>query len=268
MSAPCAHPVAAVPFARYGFPLSALIIGSMIPDGVYFLPFLPLSEQFGHTPVGMIGFCLPAGLVMYWLFHGLFKYPAYAYLPHSHQVYLWSVASRSPKSSCKHWFLVITALGIGAVTHIVWDSCTHWYGWTVQHVSWLQMSILSTSSGTLRLYKVLQHGGTLVGTGIVLWWYLAWLHNASPGVVPEQYTVSTQRKRFFYLSILGGGGLCGVVVGYIQVFPIHNLDAFSTFVVSASKISIGAVFVGFLCVSIQWHIAQYHQKHRQDMVTS
>ncbi len=263
MSALCAHPVAAVPFARYGLPLSALIIGSMIPDGVYFLPFLPVSEQFGHTPTGLIGFCLPAGVVMYWLYHTLFKYPAYTLLPRSHQVRLWSVASRSPERSFRHWLLVIIALGIGAVTHIAWDSCTHWYGWTAQHLALLRLPLLHTASGTLRVYKVLQHGGTLVGTGILVWWYLAWLHNTPSAPVPERYMVSTQSKCFLWLIVLGGAGAGGMVASYMLVFPIHTLDSFSTFVVLGAKISMGIIFVGLLFVSIGWHIAQYHRKHAQ-----
>jgi hypothetical protein len=240
----------------------------MMPDGVYFLPFLPVSEQFGHTLAGMVSFCLPAGLVIYWLFHTLFKYPAYALLPRSHQSRIWSVASRSLERSFRQWLLVIVALGIGTLTHVAWDSCTHWYGWTVQHLALLQIPILHTPSGTLRVYKVLQHGGTLVGTGILLWWYFAWLHNACSVSIPARYIVSTQRKRTLLISLFGGAGSCGVILGYTLVTPIHDLASFSTFVVLASKIGMGSVFAGFLLVSIGWHIGQYKQKQTQDIVTS
>jgi hypothetical protein len=206
--------------------------------------------------------------VMYWLFHTLFKYPAFSLLPCSHQERIWSVMCRAPERSFRHWLLVVAALGIGTLTHIVWDSCTHWYGWTVQHFAWLQWPLLHTSSGTLRIYKVLQHGGTLVGSGILLWWYFVWLHNTSPVTIPVRYSISAPVKRLLLISLCGGAGVCGVVLGYILTAPVHNLASFSTFVVLASKIGMGALLAGSLLVSIGWHVGQQQQKHAQETVTS
>lgn len=71
MPALTAHPLVALPFCLLGLPMSALVIGSVVPDGIYVVPFA--DQQFGHSPLGLIVFCLPAGLVFFWLWHGWLK---------------------------------------------------------------------------------------------------------------------------------------------------------------------------------------------------
>jgi hypothetical protein len=73
-----AHP--AVPLARLGLPLSALVVGSMAPDFVYSLRLAPRGS-FGHTLPGLVLFCLPAGLAVLWAFHRLMKRPLLALGP-------------------------------------------------------------------------------------------------------------------------------------------------------------------------------------------
>ena len=70
------HPAASVSFARLNLPLSALVIGSMMPDFPYFIPALFSQSGFSHSIIGVFIFCLPVGLVSLGLFHFLIKYPA------------------------------------------------------------------------------------------------------------------------------------------------------------------------------------------------
>jgi Domain of unknown function (DUF4184) len=59
---PFAHPAAVLllarPMGRFAVP-SALVIGSVIPDLWYFLPFV--GREASHSPAGLFWFCLPAG---------------------------------------------------------------------------------------------------------------------------------------------------------------------------------------------------------------
>ncbi|RKZ85433.1 MAG: hypothetical protein DRR19_16380 [Candidatus Parabeggiatoa sp. nov. 1] len=57
------HPAAAVPLARGGLVLSALVVGSMSPDFLYFL-CLSTQYQFGHTFIGVFVFDIPTGLTV------------------------------------------------------------------------------------------------------------------------------------------------------------------------------------------------------------
>jgi hypothetical protein len=63
---PFAHPAAVLPLARFGVP-SALVIGSVAPDLWYLLPFIDRAQT--HSLSGVLAFCLPAGLLLYLLFH-------------------------------------------------------------------------------------------------------------------------------------------------------------------------------------------------------
>src|SRR5258708_21852357 len=73
-----------MPIRRWGV-LSALVIGSMAPDIPYFLsPRLfedPRDIGFGHTPLGLLLFCLPASLFFLWLWHSVLAGPVVALLP-------------------------------------------------------------------------------------------------------------------------------------------------------------------------------------------
>jgi hypothetical protein len=263
MSALCAHPIAAIPLKRYGLPLSALIIGSMIPDGVYFIPLHPISEQFGHTLWGMISFCLPVGILAHWVFHAFIKLPAFSLLPASHQARVWPITSRQPSWSFSYGVRVLIALFVGALTHIIWDSCTHWYGWTVQHVPLLRIALFSTTHGTLRLYKVLQHGGTLVGTALLAWWYVAWLQTAVPSVVPSYITSSQRVKRLLVACLVGGAGFCGLMFGYVKVPVLQDLTAFRYFVVYTAKVAITTLIISFSMFSFGWHAFLYRRRKTQ-----
>lgn len=73
------HPAAVLPLRRFG-DLSALVIGSMVPDAGYLL-ILELPRQLTHGCLGLIVFCLPVGLALYGFYHGLLRRPFLALLP-------------------------------------------------------------------------------------------------------------------------------------------------------------------------------------------
>ena len=78
MPYPFAHPAAVLPLAaRFGVP-SALVIGSVAPDLWYLLPFIDRAQT--HSLSGVLAFCLPAGLLLYLLFHFVLKEPLIALL--------------------------------------------------------------------------------------------------------------------------------------------------------------------------------------------
>jgi hypothetical protein len=178
MSALFAHPVAVVPLTRLGFNQTALIIGSMTPDFIYFVQ-LSTNMQYGHTLPGVFLFCLPVGLFIMGFFQIILKAPLFSLLPNAHQQrlapLLQNIVGDGGTSVRDFWQLSI-ALLVGACTHLLWDSCTHSYGWTVQHAVFLRAPLLVTSQGVLHVYKVLQHGVQLaeayfwqvgIGTGTV-----------------------------------------------------------------------------------------------------
>jgi hypothetical protein len=260
MSATFVHSVASIPFTRYGLGLSALIIGSIMPDLPYFLPFSQ-HEQFGHTLVGLFLFCIPAGMAALWIFHYLLKYPLFSLFPYSHQQRMSPFIHNFPSWSGKTLGVNVISLFVGAWTHIVWDSCTHWYGWTVQRVPLLQLTIFKTSQGTLKLYKVLQHGGTVVGTLLLIYWYLKWLKNASVAQVPPIFHLSNSTKLFIVLSIVFLACLAGSVYGYYKTPVIDDIESFSYFVVVTMRASISSIILEIFVFSTGWHILRLKEEY-------
>jgi hypothetical protein len=121
------HVAAVLPFSRLLARLrilSAMVIGSMVPDFGYLLPIHPLRAQT-HTAVGLLTFSLPLGLVSYWIFQRWMKTPLFTLLPDS--AYLrwrpfWAPAALNDP---RQWLLAAGGVLAGAVTHLVWDGFTH-----------------------------------------------------------------------------------------------------------------------------------------------
>ena len=118
------HAAAAVPFARCGLVLSALVVGSMAPDYEYFLRF-SVGHRFGHTLPGLFLFCVPTGLIALWLYHNVLKLPLLSLLPLEHQRRLIAHAGPFSFLPLARLWRIVASLVIGAGTHLLWDSFTH-----------------------------------------------------------------------------------------------------------------------------------------------
>jgi hypothetical protein len=144
MPYPFAHPAAVIPLARplgrFAVP-TALVIGSMAPDLWYFVPLLERHES--HSLAGLAWFCLPAGLIVYTLFHLVLKQPLIALVSPRLGRFTPAGLPEAP------WHAVIVSLLAGALTHVAWDAVTHSYDAGLQRHNWLQHA--STALGTLAL---------------------------------------------------------------------------------------------------------------------
>lgn len=167
-----AHPAAAVPLQRFGLPLSALIVGSLMPDLPYFL-FQTTSRQFAHSLAGIFIFCVPVGLLVLVVFHRLLKEPTLQLLPLEHRRKLQSVSGPFDFWPLPRLFTICLALLAGALTHVVWDSFTHADGWAVRHEILFTVRIY-----TLPIHRILQHGGTIFGLVFLDWFYWRWWRSA------------------------------------------------------------------------------------------
>lgn len=234
-----AHPAAVLPLKRCGLSMSALVVGSIIPDLDYFLHLSPTST-FSHSPTGFFAFCLPAGLVVLWLFHHLWKPPMIAVLgdEHSHHFkpYRFLPFSR--------FLLICCSILLGAFTHILWDSFTHDYGWAVQ-----RFPALSQASGNMPLYGQLHLWSSLIGIGVLFVYALyhrKWtLHALAHG----------WRLVFLvgWMSCAGGIALGLLVTGDITT-PEGLLRWGSNAMVVGTFIMCGVTTL--LCLI--WHVKQRH----------
>ncbi|MCU1286148.1 MAG: hypothetical protein JWO13_2498 [Acidobacteriales bacterium] len=173
-----AHPAAVLPIRRFGI-LSALIVGSMIPDAFHFLPGMGESE-FGHTLLGLLVFCLPAGLFCLWFFHECLKLPSMELLPKHHAEVISRVSRDFRFLPVGRLFRIVLSIFVGALTHLTWDSFTHDNGWAVQHWEILQGRVDLFPHYQIARSELLQDLSTLVGMLTVVLWYFLWFRRERP----------------------------------------------------------------------------------------
>ncbi len=255
------HPAAAVPLARFGLPLSALVVGSMAPDFPYFLHW-STAKQYAHTLTGIFAFCLPAGLLVLAVFHLLLKYPLLSLLPESHQARLGGVAGPFPFGPFRRFLLILLALLVGALTHVAWDSCTHAAGWTVRHLPVLGMRIDYSSHGSFRVFKFLQFASTFVGAGLLVLWYVQWYKATPPGPssMPMLLSVTVRFRLVACMAVVAAG--VGLLYSCLASGSSARAGSLRTFAFHWIVATTAAVAVELLVYSIQWHISARQAKDR------
>ena len=180
------HVIAVIPFRKAGLPLLPLAVGSMAPDFFYFTPG-HYGSMFGHSLAGVFLATLPMAWLVLWFFRCFLREPLLLLPPKRHQALLAELAGDPPADS--RWARPgATALLLlaGIATHLFWDSFTHQEGVMVQHFAVLHTTMLPTPIGPLALARVLQHGCSFAGLGMLAAWYLWLFHRRkTAGILPE-----------------------------------------------------------------------------------
>lgn len=164
-----AHPAAVLPLTRWcpkylSFP--ALVIGALTPDIGYLFDI----EEFCHSWLGSLVFCLPVGLVLIGLFYAV-RMPLVTLLPPTHRQALQPLCARRHGA----WGILVFSLLIGAWTHLLWDSFTHEDGWLVLHLSLLRQPLASMGGHELKLCRGLWLLSSVLGVILLTVRYLSWL---------------------------------------------------------------------------------------------
>ncbi len=180
-----AHPAAVVPLAkplkRFAV-MSALVIGSCMPDFPHFVP-IGINRTHSHSLSGLVWFCVPAGLVVFWVYHFFLKQPLLSLAPARLRRRLAPSQISRPRAPLS---AVLVSLLIGATTHILWDSFTHHDGFAVTLIPWLDTTLAQVGGHKLHVYHVLQYGSSALGTGLLLFWLARWYQQA------PQYAISSK----------------------------------------------------------------------------
>jgi hypothetical protein len=165
-----AHPAAVLPLRRLapGLPLAAAAAGAVAPDVEYLLRLAPRGT-FGHSPPGLLLFCVPVGLAL-WLAWTRLVVPAVR----------GGDAGRRGDASL---LAAAAAVLSGAMTHVVWDAFTHATGAGVAAFPALARPVAPGWPA----YRILQHASTLVGGAFVL-------RLALPSLLAFHRTASTEMR--------------------------------------------------------------------------
>jgi hypothetical protein len=154
-------------------PMSALVIGTMVPDFEYLIRLSPGGGEW-HTRVGLVEYCLPAGLATWWIFRTVIGPTLLRLLPPG-----LGDAARATVAPGPTYRLVpgaLAAIAIGAVSHDLWDSFTHLDGWAARQLPWLRHRFYIGPHEWVRYFLVLQYLSSVLGLLAViaiLWHWVA-----------------------------------------------------------------------------------------------
>jgi hypothetical protein len=176
---------------------TAAVIGSMVPDFGLLLPgYVPRPQT--HSLAGLVTFCLPMGLLVFWLTMLLFRPAILEVLPDG--AYLRLRAGPEPASilSLRAWLRASVALLLGAITHLIWDAFTH------ENARGVRMFPLLTDYGpqmgghTLHLWRWLQYGSSVFGLVVVAAALVVWMRDAPAPAAPLVRHIE-RRERLLWL---------------------------------------------------------------------
>jgi Domain of unknown function (DUF4184) len=202
------------PLARWHL-LSAIVIGSMVPDfGVFFPWHMRRFET--HSLAGLFVFCLPVGLASYWVFQYLIKTPVLEVLPEGAYARWHPFASVADITSLRRWGMAAWGVLAGAVTHLIWDAFTHENARGVRMIPWLDEPIVEIGNHHIYGFRLLQDGSSLLGLLIVLAFVCYGLRRGSPQAVPGRPLTAAQRH-FWVLSYVAVGAVAASAAWWLSV---------------------------------------------------
>lgn len=247
-----AHPAAIIPLCRclrHPGAVSALIIGSMAPDFVYWLP-VPIYRETSHTIPALFSFCLPAGFSVFLLYHILIKHPIVALLPRT-------ISMRLPPPPPLSWHprhiaLVFLAVLLGAITHIAWDAFTHYNTPMTRLLPFLEAPLMTGNGYVIRVYKVLQHGSTVVGFGVlaVVGWH--WYRRTPPPDDTGREGLAAWQK-VIWMAYLIVPSVLGAIRSGLHRAPWEvSLVALQKFLISGVVAGIGIFSIMLITLGLLW----------------
>ena len=198
------HAAAVLPFsrllARWQL-LSAAIIGAMVPDFRVFLPW-----RFGHvethSAMALLIFCLPVGVITYWLFQGLVKTPILEVLPEGPYARWRPFAAPAHIGSARQWVLAACGVLGGAVTHLVWDAFTHEGARGVRWFPLLDDPMIEMGRRHVDGVAVMQDLSSLIGLVAVLALVAYGLRRGREPAVPNRLVPRTERRQWLLAYVL------------------------------------------------------------------
>lgn len=164
-----AHPAAVLPLSKISgryLSMTALIIGSVIPDFEYFIR-MKIQSDYSHTVGGLFWLDLPLAVLLYFIFRNIIRNDLIDNLPFFLRSRFLKYRSEPERMNGKKLLIVSISVLLGVVSHLLWDSFTHEDGYFVNRIPLLS-DITKVAGFDIPVYKIVQHGSTLIGIVIIL----------------------------------------------------------------------------------------------------
>jgi len=210
--------------------MSALVMGSFVPDFPYFISLEP-RMFYGHSFPGMFTLDLPFALLSLWLFHAFLKQPMLMFLPAGFRRRL-----RTSVTSFRFWpmerfSLLVLSILIGTATHLAWDAFTHRTSWIYENWAFLRSSVELPVIGEMDMYKFLEYASSAFGLVVVAVWIVYWYRTKKPSAAPVAEPVDPAQRRTLVISLPALALLGGALRAYhtagvrLQIRPLVYFTA-------------------------------------------
>jgi hypothetical protein len=194
---------------------SALIIGSMIPDLAYFVPWSRAGHS-SHSAAGLLMYCLPWGLLAAALFEWVVREPLAFLLPAAMR----SRLGRPTAVTARSWPVTILAMAgaviIGSALHMQWDALANRRGVLLDGVSWARMDLATIGGYRVTASRLIDHAGTLVGGAAIAWTLARWMRSRPARGVDDPSGRDARFRRMSRMAI-GATLALGAVYGGARV---------------------------------------------------
>lgn len=217
-----AHAAAALPIKKLFprlFSLTGLMAGAVAPDLLYFLTLTTMRRGDSHSWTGLFLFCLPAGVAFAFAIHWLVKGSVLVHLPSPwDRRFSGLAASRFRPDSVGDWRKLVVSVGVGVLTHFLWDSFTHSHGQLAGILPYLQEKVW-LFGGWVPVTNFIRIGSNVVAF-VALWWAFR-----GDMFLPRPVTggpLRTSREKWrFWIGMGGFATVFAVVSTLVQVsfFP-------------------------------------------------
>jgi hypothetical protein len=254
-----AHPAAVLPIVRslgrYAV-LSALVIGSISPDFAYIIP-ISFSRYQSHSVAGLFLFCMPVSLIAYVVFHKFLKGPLLSLAPPSLFRRLGEFVKGYSSLPSANWLSILLCIFFGAITHLFWDTFTHRGAIGVKMLPFLQETAFYIGSYPVYIYKLLQHGSTIIGLGVITWFFLRWMRTATvrPHALP--FTLSGTQQTIAIAAITLIPVISGVFVGITHITKLGFLFGLQNFVGHVVFTALPMFTIMVILYSSWWHFHRW-----------
>jgi hypothetical protein len=222
------HIAAVIPGYRWfsrAHVFSAAVIGSMVPDFAWLLPSdVGPARWETHSKLGLFTFCLPVGLVAYFLTQWLIRPAVTEVLPDRAFARLQRAQPSASLTQIPSWLMVVGALLLGAVTHLIWDELTHENAHSERAISILGYYVPDFFGHPAQLYPWLQLGSSVLGLVVVAIALVLWLLHVERPIEPVNRRLSV-RERNLWLTLYCAPPLLMIAWTLWTVWTWHMLSA-------------------------------------------
>jgi len=220
-----AHAAAAVVIHRASderLPLSALVVGSLVPDVEYYVR-VGGGGDLGHSLIGAFVFCLPIGLAVVWLLHGPLYRPLWEFAPAA----LRTRIPPEPEAVFRCFpdgrpTLVCEALLAGILSHLAWDSATHYGGALTRRIALLRRHWADLGGQHLRGNEVVMLVTSALGLAYLAHRLAVWYRSSATDAPAPASSLSEPLRRRIHGGLLVVSVCAGLTLSVDRVGCPHS----------------------------------------------